>query len=118
MVMSNANRKQDGPPLPSPLLPQWEEREDNSLLSSIPFPSSKAVGLGRRESLRTLSQHHVGRKETPLPGPLPAPSSRGEGIAARNPTPWSGEYRGCLEWARRLQQKPGNHVTMQPIWHA
>jgi hypothetical protein len=43
MVTRKANRKQDGPPLPRPLLPRWEEREDISLLSSTPFPNSTAV---------------------------------------------------------------------------
>src|SRR6266852_10300 len=39
-------------------------------------------GLGRGDALPTLNKHLVTRKGTPLPSPLPARSSWGEGIAA------------------------------------
>src|SRR5712691_7475249 len=45
MVTSNAHRKQDGPPLPSPLLPPRDEREEIPLMSSTPLPNSTAVVL-------------------------------------------------------------------------
>src|SRR5437667_5876067 len=44
LLTPNANCKQDGPPLPSPLLPRREERETISLLSSRSPLTSTAVG--------------------------------------------------------------------------
>src|SRR5260221_871 len=47
-LMNNANRRQDGPPLPGPLLPRWEERENDALLLSVLALDSVAAGCRSR----------------------------------------------------------------------
>src|SRR5438105_13706479 len=50
MLTTNANRKQEGPPLPGPLLPPGEEREKISPVSSV----------------NSTAMHTGGPRETPL----------------------------------------------------
>src|SRR5260221_10260065 len=47
---------------------------------SLASPSPHDEGMGRGGTLPTLHSHLVSTKRTPLPGPLPARPSRGEGI--------------------------------------
>ena len=82
VLMGQARRKQNGPPLPGPLLPRREERETISRLSSgfvLVLVLVLVIDSGpffehedendRQQSLNSMAV---------LPSPLPARSSRGE----------------------------------------